>query len=790
MTIWKCPLASPTVDEESDGDRKADSRLQLKVTKIEPTDTGYVGNGVVTTSEGQTVLEISRSHALIFEDPDALNTEGNTNNASIAARCEWVPHVDFVKDLTGLIKPVQGYEEYGPLLAEMGRLAIALARKTATRMRKQESLSVHSQRYVSWLLQGEGWDASNGDKVPDYTADSLTSVLDKLRSTPAKPAATFIDAVLGNFDALLQGRITIADALPHSIPNAGFHDLLQKLLSGTPDASEYLGCLAECKPNLRILQVTSDTSLEATRKVLNNFMRPDGTPLYRRYVLVVTGPATINTPSTNGDHSIAADNLTYAVTQELPPRREGADGNVVGQVEETDRKGGDTSDSVNTIKEQLAGSLNTEVVFVHSDGAETIWNGSGLKEGEKFNLILTSNAFVSTSSNVEATLHGLIKLLVPGGRVFIQEPQPGLDWVQFVLGLFPKWWTHTRGGDHGPFLSREKWEGELKAAGFGSVMTGTPEQTEAQGWASDVLVATLAHIPGSTPKFSKQVTLLLPSIAPEHQKHTHHDLVLQELQARGYWVDTYSLSELETNSLPPGQDVLALMEEDYPFFEAMDSIKLAQFKALLSRLDMTGLFWVTRPCSLPGCVTDPRYAQSIGLLRSIRSETGLDIATLEMEKVNSSEGAVHLLGVFEHFNKRHAAKQDTLEEDVGGLGPDYEYAVDNLGKTLVNRIYPFELGRDTGWNYEAKENDVEAELTQTQPGRLNSLTWAARASTESQLKDDEVEIEVHSSGLNFRVSALLPTKPDGNNLTDPSALSGHPSKYASYPWKGRPRVRL
>jgi hypothetical protein len=105
-----------------------------------------------------------------------------------------------------------------------------------------------------------------------------------------------------------------------------------------------------------------------------------------------------------------------------------------------------------------------------------------------------------------------------------------------------------------------------------------------------------------------------------------------------------------------------------------------------------------------------------------------------MSESSSKKQATALVSVLEHLQ--------TPEDDVRS-GPDLEYAIHN-GQRLVHRIYPFSLDQETLMS----GTSDEAVITQSNPGRLNTLIWSTRP--PSLLQDDEIEVEVHVSGLDFR----------------------------------------
>ncbi|KAI8932960.1 hypothetical protein NX059_010429 [Plenodomus lindquistii] len=363
-------------------------------------------------------------------------------------------------------------------------------------------------------------------------------------------------------------------------------------------------------------------------------------------------------------------------------------------------------------KEALKGVPNMEFTVLDVSGSMS----AQALEGRQFDLIVAANA-LSTSMNVRAGLQNLHGLLSPRGRLILQESRPGLPWVKFALATLTSWWSHSTdlGRVDEPYLDSKKWHEELVMAGFVNVHDVRPDS---EHWTNSVLVAR-PHEPKMP---TKRITLL------NNGTDSQSSLIVKELQIRGYDVEYCVLGQTP----PPGQDVLAVLEEEAPFFENIDATRLSDFKSSLKGLRDNGLLWVTRRSGV-GC-TDPRYAQAIGLIRTLRSEMALDIATLEMDTISSPTAAAALANVLGVFQTR--------EEDEG-LHPDYEYAIHN-GQTLINRFFPFSLDRELLTSQTSKE----AVVSQTQPGRIDTLTWSAKSAPAPV--DDEVEVEVYASGLNFR----------------------------------------
>ncbi|KAI1417046.1 hypothetical protein F5Y13DRAFT_103691 [Hypoxylon sp. FL1857] len=162
-----------------------------------------------------------------------------------------------------------------------------------------------------------------------------------------------------------------------------------------------------------------------------------------------------------------------------------------------------------------------------------------------------------------------------------------------------------------------------------------------------------------------------------------------------------------------------------------DSARFESFRKFPHNLSNAGILWVTPLCQ-PGC-KDPRYARVVGLRRMIRSEMLVDFATCEIDSFSPT--AAKIVQVLAKFQRRES-------DDV--LKPDFEYAIHD-GIIQVERLYPFALKCE----FLISEPDDKAILDVGMPGRLNTPHWIRTPREDS--RNNEVKVEVHSAGLNFRV---------------------------------------
>ncbi|POR37432.1 Polyketide synthase [Tolypocladium paradoxum] len=338
-------------------------------------------------------------------------------------------------------------------------------------------------------------------------------------------------------------------------------------------------------------------------------------------------------------------------------------------------------------------------------------------DGRKYDLILATNVIHATRSLSES-LSNVRQLLDPNGRFLLHELTSTSKWVNYVWGTLAGWWYgEPDGRPDEPYISVERWARELKAVGFRDPDAAVLDSAEPnQLNAMIVARPAIENIP------RKRVTLLALS------ESKNVGPMLQGLKSRGYAVHRCGLQDMP---LPAGQDVIALLDDEGPFFENVDDWRFESFKTLVNNLKDCGILWVTGLSQIH--CQDPRFGQINGIARTIRSEMMVDFATCEVDNVGSSLDKI--IDVFEKFQIRQ--EDETLK-------PEFEYAIVN-NTVHVGRIHPFSVQNEL---LTSDSSDGIA-LRTSKPGRLTALHWARHEI--GALKGDDVEVEAYATGLNFKV---------------------------------------
>jgi len=333
-----------------------------------------------------------------------------------------------------------------------------------------------------------------------------------------------------------------------------------------------------------------------------------------------------------------------------------------------------------------------------------------------YDIVIATNVLHATL-NLHESLQNVRSLLRPGGRLILQELCSFSKESNYIWGTLSGWWL---GGDDGrvsePYVSAERWELELTKAGFNGLDSITLD-TDKPYQLNAVMVAKAKTNTTAT----NTVALLCYDDTQLSQS------VSNELAQTGV---TVSRCTLEHNP-PQGQDTIALIDIKDPFFYNITSDRFEQLKKFLGAIKDSRVLWVTRACQI-SC-KDPRFAQTIGAIRTIRSEMSLDFATCEVDEIATC--SAHVVKV---FNKFRASRDD------GTLRPDSEFAI-SKGTIHIGRFYPFSVSQEL----QGSVSGNHKALSFGAAGRLNTLHWVE--SSLDRPGDDEVEVEVLAAGLNFKV---------------------------------------
>jgi ubiquinone/menaquinone biosynthesis C-methylase UbiE len=343
-------------------------------------------------------------------------------------------------------------------------------------------------------------------------------------------------------------------------------------------------------------------------------------------------------------------------------------------------------------------------------------------EERGFDLIIAAGILHRTPDLAQALLQ-VRKLLKPSGRLLLQSLRPSLLWARYVLGLLPEWHIGTEAERaQEPYVDAGRWKDLMGSAGLEICNESAPENQQ---------VSNVAQIIVARPIRAQSIVKKITILSEAKPEDLSSNILVKELSERGFDLSFSDIASVP----PPGQDIVALLDADEPYVSRLDADRFYALKKFIDNVVDAGILWITQPTN--GTCADPAFAQIHGLARCIRSELGLHFATCEADAKGNLQGSRKIADVVELFLNR--VNDDEIE-------PDFEYVVDR-DSILVNRFFPVAEAREDA---AADDSLGDVRLTVDQPGRLDTLHFKKERQDTPQGND--VQVEVHAVGLNFRVS--------------------------------------
>ena len=589
-----------------------------------------------------------------------------------AARLEWGPHFDFA-DHSKLFKPPTSNTQETLLQEEMALLCILDCEESLEHLTPKQE---HFARYRTWLSR-------EADRARLGTYPVVEDVSRFLNLTHASRVAMIEDRYqqllrISNKDAVAEGIYRIwAHAGPIFTGESDTLDILTQdnVLTKIYNVvsfghSGFIKVLSHTKPGLRIMEVGAGTG-GTTQTFLHDLVTQDGYPKYLKYT------------------------FTDISAGFFPQARE---------------------------RFSFAPNMDFQVFDISRDP---------LKQGfepRSYDLILAPNV-VHATARLRNTLQNLQCLLTPGGRLVLTELSAVVRTPNYIFGNFSGWWLGEEDGrPHEPYVSVERWDSDLKAAGFTGVETAVYDAEEPYQYC-----AAIVSQPSITTDPSHGVKRVI--VLCNQPTNGVGELVSAKLQNNGYDVCQRSLDE----SLPEGVDIVSVLDLETPFFQNINETHFTSFQTMLRSMQGQKLLWLTGPSQI-SCA-DPSRALSIGVARTIRSELNIPYFTLEVDSSDKSVGDL-VTKMLAHVK---------ASEDTESLLLDREYAVDQ-GEIKIGRYIPYSLERQLGRPEAISSNEFSIKVQTLEigkPGLLESLRWTQRDGPKA-IADGHVEIETRSIGLNFR----------------------------------------
>ncbi|PYH84622.1 hypothetical protein BO82DRAFT_381420 [Aspergillus uvarum CBS 121591] len=341
-------------------------------------------------------------------------------------------------------------------------------------------------------------------------------------------------------------------------------------------------------------------------------------------------------------------------------------------------------------------------------------------ELHSFDLVIASNA-VHVTPSLQCSLKHVHDLLRPDGRLVLHELNPDHSITDFLMGVLPGWWLGEETDRRNrPFMPPERWDEELKQAGF----TGS----ETAVYDNDRPLQT------NFTMLSRPIECTVTRRGSVHIVYTGtRSIWMQGLSTSlvqcGYCVTSGMMGEEHSK----GAFIVSLLDFDEPFFYHITQETFESLQRFLRSVGGGAILWLTHPSHL-SC-PDPRFGLIHGFTRTLRQELDVRFTVFEIDRFET--------GVYSTI--RRLIEKIEQAQQFSRTDIDEEYVL-HEGTVYVGRCH-WPLG-DRSTSRAEQSEAMCKKLDIPAYGLLETLRWCE--TVQPPVEKEELEIDVRYVGLNFR----------------------------------------
>lgn len=661
---------------------------------VEPTSAGgMLGNGIgYLKSAGSSVpavtFEVSGLKASPIDGGEILDPDPHA-----AVQLEWQPLFDYV-DPGKLMRTTKKFTDE---ITELEKLFVLSAVDTIEKLEAvHEAAHPHLCKFQNWLRDFISQVRNNGSHIfgnagalTQITAgereNKIQALYSNLLSTEMRNYAIAVNRNRLSAVEVFQGTAEPLDIL---MKDNNLHKIYDFLCFW--DYNDFFQLLGHNKPTLRVLEIGAGTG-GTTGTILSGLQSKYGERLYSRYTYTDISPG------------------FFSAAQQRFRDNEG---------------------------------IEYKVLDISKNPIE-----QGFEAGS-YDLILAANVLHATP-NLGETLFNVRKLLNPhGGRLLLQELNPIAKCVNFIFGMLPGWWLGAEDGRLvEPYISPDRWDRELQAAGFKGADAAVYDH-EAPFHINATIVAS------ADPSWTGERLLTNGQLAAKPTVTFIHSggeidpiqkLYSQEFEARQFRVQWRTFADTPS----PDQSIVVTVDLKTAYLDAISERNFNELIAWAAALQpRQRVLWLTR-CTQMGGGNDPRFATILGLARNIRSEMSVAFTTIEIDKPEDALAREIVPRIFSDF---HTPRGGTVATE-----PDHEFVISE-GVPHIGRFHWISVNEELRQTQERASNTIngaarDADSSTTRlhigtPGLLQTLHYENMQLPP--LKPDEMLIKVRATGMNFK----------------------------------------
>ncbi|RAH63166.1 fatty acid synthase S-acetyltransferase [Aspergillus piperis CBS 112811] len=575
-----------------------------------------------------------------------------------ATQMRWAPHIDLVQHQD--LFEVKSIKRTVVLLEQLTVLCI---HEACDRLRSTVMEVEHFAQYRNWL-EAESIRIANGEYdhiVPEARGWSTLDPQQRhslIKAISVEALDKVLSAPLGiAIESILQNIEGLAKGEVQPLELLTKNNVLSNIYTAKNQTGSFFATMGHTRPTIKVLEIGAGTG-STTARALKSLVTDNAVRMYSQYTFTDISPG------------------FFA-----------------------------------TAKEQFQGyeQIDFRVLDITRDIEEQGFSP------HSFDLIIADNVLHATPS-LHATLRNVRRLLAPGGKLFLQELCTG-----FIMGTLPGWWLGSEDGRQSrPYVSVQRWDDELRKAGFTGVDSAIFDDDQPYHVNAYMISSPAAD---KCNVISTPVTLLYRSKINVAASNIERTLI-----KKGYSVSWQKLGK----DLPAEQIVVSLLDLEGPFFHEIAREDWNAFVAYITSTEFGSMIWITKNCQIH--CDDPRYSLVLGVARNVRFELSVDFVTVEVDEFSSQEATESLEKIIANF--RAQKRRDKADIDP-------EYAIVN-GITHVPRYFPCSPSE----HVDDPEEGTGRKLCIDKKGSLDSLSWVQTRPRD--LDDYEIEIQLEAIGLNFK----------------------------------------
>lgn len=364
-------------------------------------------------------------------------------------------------------------------------------------------------------------------------------------------------------------------------------------------------------------------------------------------------------------------------------------------------------------------------------------------DSNTYDVIIAANVIHATK-DLSVTLKHVSDLLRPGGRLILYEiTNLAILRNGFTMGLLPGWWLSSEEyRQWGPCISESQWNKVFLQNGFTGVDLSFRDYEADSCHELSILITTKSDEQQIPKTFLN--TLIVSEQALNSQQEFCSQLQTNLSASRALKCSILDISQTAAFPGDPGGIAIFTDEVYKPVLYNLDESRFSQLKQYLTKCGT--VIWLTRTTSDGS--SPPFFGMVDGLARVLRAENAtVKFVTIAFD-VSSNDFKYRAETVVRIV-------QQTLQASLEGYEPAYEERdgllqvcrvrmADTTSDKIHIRSLP-KISQEILW-----AESPPLRLTIGTPGILDTLHYVEDIGYAEPLGLDEVEIEVHAVGLNFK----------------------------------------